>query len=482
MALFFLGDLQIAEFALRLRGLGLPRVSRLAARRGASGLMLRPENIGVGGYLRRGKWIKSYRRKGLVAQEQSRRARTGSARTQDLDVTEALSQTPVLPRRSMSATEALSQTPVLSRRQSPLSGRTSELIIGGGRTSELMRKLRASPPAQTQGVARVKVKRPPPAQLSRGRYVSAKELGQWRRVEGVEEDFEDGINTTFLVKNQLGQGAYFKISGSGQPISEMLASEIGQAAGVPVNVTKLVPRNLSSDFKEAGEIATMHQIVPGKSLWKLTRNQYSTKIGPTWKGGNLVRSGRENSQSAIGRGILQHPDIARIAALDVFTANRDRHLGNIFLDPTTNRMAGIDMGLGFTQDVSSEFHKAMEGLKKTGELSGLSRAKSQNLDIFYDQLQVLKDKFPLSVVKEKFTVYAVAANANKVDQKALQKYLRAYARAGDDLGMRDEVERLLQTRNPELLELVRYVNRSHRSMESNYLGVEQILSQRGKGT
>jgi hypothetical protein len=82
---------------------------------------------------------------------------------------------------------------------------------------------------------------------------------------------------------------------------------------------------------------TLHTIVPGTEVCN-SDIPYNINIQLS------ADNGAQNLHS-----LTYHKNLCQIAALDLFTSNKDRHNGNLFVDTTTNQFYAIDMDWIFNE-------------------------------------------------------------------------------------------------------------------------------------
>lgn len=169
---------------------------------------------------------------------------------------------------------------------------------------------------------------------------------------------------------------------------EVLAAQVAQSGRVPNNQVLIVPKQVRSDFKREGTTGTLHTLVKGVNFESM-RNHPGYADPAT---------GEEyydmyNHDGDIVRRIVNHPDLAKIYALDAFTGNRDRHDNNIMFDPQTKRFASIDMGFAF-YSVEKPFAAEQEFQRhdRMGWLSDLSPTQKQNFNAYVDALKTMRDR------------------------------------------------------------------------------------------
>jgi len=138
---------------------------------------------------------------------------------------------------------------------------------------------------------------------------------------------EDACKKQFILKYNTKSF----ISTSETSIHEALGAKIGMAAGIPINDVRIfAPHDTSLGCVDCYPhlCKTLHTVVPGKEVC-CAEIPYSV---------HLQFTGPETLTS-----LTHHIDLRKIAALDLFTSNFDRHIRNLFFDDKTNRFYAIDM-------------------------------------------------------------------------------------------------------------------------------------------
>lgn len=147
---------------------------------------------------------------------------------------------------------------------------------------------------------------------------------------------KDAENKHFILKYNTKDYSYPTPEPS---IHETLGAKIGMTAGININNVKLIPAydsSLQSVDTHPQLPKTLHTVVPGKEVAN-SNIPYTVDI-----------YGALDCKKNLGS-LTHHKDLCTIAALDIFTSNRDRHNGNLFIDSKTNRFYAIDMDWIFNQ-------------------------------------------------------------------------------------------------------------------------------------
>ena len=244
-------------------------------------------------------------------------------------------------------------------------------------------------------------------------FLSNKELAG---LGGVRRNSDRSMNPTYWAIDGNGQDTLIKFHNSVDSAREMLASEIAIAAGIPCQWVRgipgdLVDRNPIRGVHEHGS-ATLHRLVPGESIESLLNKG---ELPDKYKGIELTPS-LSLSEA------IKHPDLARIAALDVALGNPDRHEGNIFYDRSKDRFYAIDNGCvlyGFYNSV--ETRRDVRDAYDAHQFKNFTPEERSNLTVFGMTLdRISRSNTPDAIVK-RLTRYSQglassAYNANELNE------------------------------------------------------------------
>jgi hypothetical protein len=148
---------------------------------------------------------------------------------------------------------------------------------------------------------------------------------------------KDEKNKKFILKYNTKSN--WDVPNTEPSIHETLGAKIGMNVGVNINDVKLIPAHdtsLKSVDINPGVPKTLHTVVPGKEVDDTTLARHINIYG--------ALASKENLAS-----LTYHNGLCKIAALDIFTSNKDRHNGNLFVDSNINQFYAIDMDLIFNQ-------------------------------------------------------------------------------------------------------------------------------------
>ena len=231
------------------------------------------------------------------------------------------------------------------------------------------------------------------------RVVSSKEVDGYKKtgkpsgagtMSGVE--FLESPSGEKYVKKQ-GQGAlnqlFYKAS------KEVLVSDIAKGSGVPHVDVKLVVGGTAP--------ATLQSLAIGEELDKTPQGK-TLNIQQGSPDSNIIFS-RKNLES-----MSAHPDLAKIAALDTFIGNPDRHNRNIFYDKKNDRYTAIDSEFAFYKDGAKPANEYFSKL----DFATLSPKEMQGVRIYLDTLKSLSSKNPPSATKSKMYGYAEKSGENVI--------------------------------------------------------------------
>lgn len=117
---------------------------------------------------------------------------------------------------------------------------------------------------------------------------------------------------------------------------ETTVSEMAEGAGIPVPKTRLIPKGRGNGLDRYGFGGTLSEVVDGSTVKELQKKGLESSGFEMQKpGSNFIKT------------IQKSEDLARIAALDAFTGNSDRHSGNVMKLKGVGKYYGIDNGGGY---------------------------------------------------------------------------------------------------------------------------------------
>lgn len=177
-----------------------------------------------------------------------------------------------------------------------------------------------------------------------------------------------------------------------QPIRDALGAYIGNSVDARFNQVQIISPDTQLPGKNTDYAASLHTCMPGKELSKIA---------------NLAQ------QLYIGNLHLEHSDMQKIRAVDIFLNNSDRHPGNIIYDEQTNHYYAIDMdyiypdtkkcsffdyALNAFQDKNNYLaNKVAHKIAALMDNPAVSKEKKrQALTQFYQTLKQLVDTYPPS--------------------------------------------------------------------------------------
>jgi hypothetical protein len=190
--------------------------------------------------------------------------------------------------------------------------------------------------------------------------------------------------------------------------SEATASDIAQKSSININKVSLIPANLKSPLKTRFAGASLHSIVPGKTLAELKTNSNSAFE-------NLNIKQQSGLTPAMLLGLSKHSDLPKIAAFDTFIGNWDRKSENLIYDSRTNSFNGIDNGLAFTRNLSS---KTLDNFKNL-DVGQISLSERNALSQYLKTLKKLRSEHTVDEIKSRYISYF---KHEKGDWNLLKKY------------------------------------------------------------
>lgn len=148
---------------------------------------------------------------------------------------------------------------------------------------------------------------------------------------------------------------------------EALGAFIAESAGILTNHISILPADEPCESKFfPGQPATIHTFVPGPQL---VEHALFSKID--------IRQKKINESPFVGPGITAltirsmtvHQDMPRIAALDTFIGNPDRHASNLIYDKYGDHFYAIDFSLAFSINLAEHSLRTIRKLKKSNRFS-----------------------------------------------------------------------------------------------------------------
>jgi len=191
---------------------------------------------------------------------------------------------------------------------------------------------------------------------------------------------------------------------------EALGAHIANSIDIPANRVEIIPAYIAFSGKHNKERpATLHTVVPGVKVNKSKKlkplriciQQFIKPAIPKERWG-LTRE--------VVRSMALHKDLSRIAALDTFIANGDRHRANFLYDQETDTFFAIDLESAFKKDLAYFGVKFLINLLQDKEKQAqLSAEEIQGLRIYRDTLKRLLSKHTPNSLYQKFLTYVIQA-------------------------------------------------------------------------
>ncbi|MCX5925409.1 MAG: hypothetical protein NT124_03930 [Candidatus Dependentiae bacterium] len=207
----------------------------------------------------------------------------------------------------------------------------------------------------------------------------------------------------FVVKQDIRDPLYWHLSIARDKVGSFIAESID----MPVNMVKIIPAYGEFPGKRTIEFpATVHTFVPGFQISKLPAELRSFRIyiqQPTSRSAPQTKWGL--SRRVIANMPL-HPDLPKIVALDTFIANADRHYGNFFYCPKSNRYYAIDLERSFNKDLAFYACRLIKSMINDKE-EFLSKYEISGLEAYRNALNSLIEKYAPEDVYNKLVEAAV---------------------------------------------------------------------------
>lgn len=184
--------------------------------------------------------------------------------------------------------------------------------------------------------------------------------------------------------------------------TEALVSNLGKRFNIPVQSTEIIQANQMFNGKQSGLPGTLHKLVDGVPVSTVKSDAHLTAYAPRYY----------ISDKEMVKNILNHPDTAKIGALDVFTGNADRTVNNYFFDIKRNKFTAIDNEAAYS--LPFDYKTLSKSFKKHG--------KGDNLTVFKSTLkQLLDNNTPESLIDEYDNYFTKALIG--ADDKTIRKAL-----------------------------------------------------------
>lgn len=113
--------------------------------------------------------------------------------------------------------------------------------------------------------------------------------------------------------------------------------------------------------------ATLHTIVPGETVRKQPNSKYNAlRLRQFWAQAESFDA--KGLTKTIITHMTWHKQLPVIVALDLFIGNSDRHCGNLFYDPITDKFWAIDMDDTFNKDLCLLAYKKLKSMMQDDNL------------------------------------------------------------------------------------------------------------------
>lgn len=204
---------------------------------------------------------------------------------------------------------------------------------------------------------------------------------------------------TFLIK-QKGEG-YTKKRRMLEVVRELLGCDMADILQLRGQKVWVLPANLLFVGKfYDNEIATLHEVVPGKRVQDC----------PEWRHLNIRQRREGNMGLGITRSVVQnmarHPDLPGIVAFDTATGNCSRHRENYFYDEYTKHFYMIDMGGCYKRGQLVGSCRSVESMLNDHALY-FSKDEVCALRAYRAVLQSIQKIYPQELMQEKLQHFIV---------------------------------------------------------------------------
>jgi hypothetical protein len=184
--------------------------------------------------------------------------------------------------------------------------------------------------------------------------------------------------------------------------TEVLLSAMARVAGIPSQSARLVPKALDAMRPDLP--------APGVAIKKIAKSRTLLDDEPEHPNPDTYLPMEEVNMKPRRylNKMLSHPDLAKIAALDTFTMNIDRHGGNIMVtdDETGSpkyggkRYHAIDNGAAYEPMMGGSPHDILaKEILNMGDRYKGDRVRKENLKLYVNTLKYLSNEYPVAKIQ-----------------------------------------------------------------------------------
>lgn len=211
----------------------------------------------------------------------------------------------------------------------------------------------------------------------------------------------------FVKKESKGAIGYVTYQASKEAVVSNIALENG-ISHVKVKLVTDVLRPIS-----------LQSMAIGKDLEKLIKGGEHPKIDLQQKDQSNQAWNAKFTKDTLSA-MSSHPDLAKIAALDTFVGNLDRHSGNLFYDQKSDRYTAIDSAWAFDFNASRAAKKFFEDL----DFSSLSAEEKSGIEEYSKTMRTLVRNNPPKKTKGSIYGYAAKSGENVFTNAFREMYSR----------------------------------------------------------
>jgi hypothetical protein len=194
-------------------------------------------------------------------------------------------------------------------------------------------------------------------------------------------------------------------------VRDALAAYIAKALKIAHQVDIVASKKEFSGKIKRWWPATLHTIVPGETVRKQKDIRYNAlRLRQLWAQAQTY--GEKGLTRAIITYMTWHKQLPVIVALDLFIGNSDRHCGNLFYDPVTDKFWAIDMDDTFNKDLCLLAYKKLKLMMQDDEFV-FTQEEIAALICMKKTLQFLVDYHNPKDIIEKLYVFAKQAGFSK---------------------------------------------------------------------
>ncbi len=205
-------------------------------------------------------------------------------------------------------------------------------------------------------------------------------------------------------------------------VLDCLGAYIASSAGIPCNTEKIIPPSVPHVGKKFQHLpATLHSFAPGVALIDYKGLFGDLDIQQEFCPNSPVPIERKGLSLKVISNMSRHSQLPILVAFDTFIGNADRRDCNLFYDENTDTFCGIDMGLGYKQNLCKEALNQLQRLFHAGHQ--FTEKELRALRQYTKMLKILIAHYPPSLLIKKLVEFANQAGFNCNNPSIVIKHL-----------------------------------------------------------